>query len=106
MHHSSREADRRAAEALRRDLLLLIHAHLLEEGLTEAAEAMRQSPLLFSPESYEVCDNVDLNLIMMEYCGYYQVRFNMRKTEQRYRFEKPTHKVFVGLTSQKVFQSF
>ncbi len=62
---------RRQKDANRRDLLVLVHAYLLEEGLAEAAQAVREN---WNFDNYEVCDNVDLQLILMEYQGFYQVR--------------------------------
>ncbi|NXK40328.1 KATL2 protein, partial [Piprites chloris] len=61
-------------EARRKNLLILILHYLLEEGYVDAANALEQETKL-SLRGFEVCDNVDLETILMEYESYYFVKF-------------------------------
>ena len=70
----NREKERRQIGSLKRDLLVLTYRHLLEEGLFQAAEALREE-LTWDVEDFTSCDNVDLMLILMEYYGHYQVNY-------------------------------
>ena len=70
---------RRRREAHRRELLVLIYHHLLEEGLVEAADALRNNKLnsgFWDVGHFTVCDNVDLTLVLTDYISYHQMRFN------------------------------
>ncbi|XP_022105642.1 katanin p60 ATPase-containing subunit A-like 2 [Acanthaster planci] len=70
----AREADEQKTEQRKKNLLILVLHHLVQEGYTEAAKSLEQeSNLSFS--RYEVCDNVDLETILMEYESYYYVKF-------------------------------
>ncbi|KAJ3605179.1 hypothetical protein NHX12_027229 [Muraenolepis orangiensis] len=55
--HQTREAEELRTETRKKDLLILIYHHLLEQGV-------------------EVCDNVDLETVLMEYQTYHYVKFN------------------------------
>ena len=56
--------DEQRVEQRKRNLLILILHHLVQEGYTEAAKSLEhESNLSFS--RYEVCDNVDLETILM-----------------------------------------
>ncbi|XP_021236339.1 katanin p60 ATPase-containing subunit A-like 2 isoform X4 [Numida meleagris] len=70
----AREADELRAEARRRSLLILILHYLMEEGYMDAANALEQETKL-GLRGFEVCDNVDLETILMEYESYYFVKF-------------------------------
>ncbi|XP_071436075.1 katanin p60 ATPase-containing subunit A-like 2 isoform X2 [Pithys albifrons albifrons] len=61
-------------EARRKNLLILILHYLMEEGYFDAANALEQETKL-SLRGFEVCDNVDLETILMEYESYYFVKF-------------------------------
>ncbi|NXF70523.1 KATL2 protein, partial [Sclerurus mexicanus] len=61
-------------EARRKNLLILILHYLMEEGYVDAANALEQETKL-SLRGFEVCDNVDLETILMEYESYYFVKF-------------------------------
>ena len=73
-------ADRRRRQELsKRELLVLIYHHLLEEGHGEAAEVLRQNKMangFWDVGLFDVCDNVDLNLILADYIAFYQMRFH------------------------------
>lgn len=85
--HSSKNAEKKRSEGLRRDLFVLTYHFLIEEGLIEAAEVMRDQlePLM---TQFSMADNVDLPLILMDYMAYYRLRFNKepllcrKKTDQ------------------------
>ncbi|NWW89474.1 KATL2 protein, partial [Rhynochetos jubatus] len=66
--------DEMRTEARRKNLLILILHYLMEEGYVDAANALEQETKL-SLRGFEVCDNVDLETILMEYESYYFVKF-------------------------------
>ncbi|XP_046793369.1 katanin p60 ATPase-containing subunit A-like 2 isoform X3 [Gallus gallus] len=70
----AREADELRTEARRKNLLILILHYLMEEGYMDAANTLEQETKL-GLRGYEVCDNVDLETILMEYESYYFVKF-------------------------------
>ena len=76
-HGCGPEGDRRRRrEAHRRELLVLIYHHLLEEGLIEAADALRHSKInagFWDVAHFTVCDNVDLTLVLADYISYHQM---------------------------------
>ena len=61
----------------RRNIMVLIHQHLIENGYIEAAERLQHEagPLL---GKFEVADNVDLGLILNDFESYYEMRFNKK----------------------------
>ncbi|XP_041884751.1 katanin p60 ATPase-containing subunit A-like 2 isoform X9 [Corvus kubaryi] len=61
-------------EARRKNLLILILHYLIEEGYVDAANALEQETKL-DLRGFEVCDNIDLETILMEYESYYFVKF-------------------------------
>ncbi|RXN30585.1 katanin p60 ATPase-containing subunit A-like 2 isoform X3 [Labeo rohita] len=61
-------------ETRRRNLLVLIYHHLLEEGYMDSAKALEKESS-FALCRFEVCDNVDLETILMEYESYYFIKF-------------------------------
>ncbi|NXX15782.1 KATL2 protein, partial [Podargus strigoides] len=64
----------RRTEARRKNLLILILHYLMEEGYIDAADALEQETKL-SLRGFEVCDNINLEIILMEYESYYFVKF-------------------------------
>nr|XP_021140580.1 katanin p60 ATPase-containing subunit A-like 2 isoform X6 [Columba livia] len=72
--HQAREADEMRTEARRKNLLILILHYLMDEGYVDAANALEQETKL-SLRGFEVCDNIDLETILMEYESYYFVKF-------------------------------
>ncbi|KAM9508411.1 katanin p60 ATPase-containing subunit A-like 2 isoform 4-T4 [Guaruba guarouba] len=66
--------DEMRTEARRKNLLILILHYLMEKGYVDAAYALEQETKL-SLRGFEVCDNVDLETILMEYESYYFVKF-------------------------------
>uniref|UniRef100_A0A8C3R8Y2 Katanin p60 ATPase-containing subunit A-like 2 n=1 Tax=Cyanoderma ruficeps TaxID=181631 RepID=A0A8C3R8Y2_9PASS len=61
-------------EARRKNLLILISHYLREKGYVDAADALEQETKL-GLRGFEVCDNIDLETILMEYESYYFVKF-------------------------------
>ncbi|NXJ71730.1 KATL2 protein, partial [Rostratula benghalensis] len=66
--------DEMRTQARRKNLLILILHYLMEEGYVDAANALEQEAKL-SLRGFEVCDNIDLETILMEYESYYLVKF-------------------------------
>ncbi|NXK50105.1 KATL2 protein, partial [Chauna torquata] len=66
--------DELRTEARRKNLLILILHYLMEEGYVDAANALEQETKL-GLRGFEVCDNIDLETILMEYESYYFVKF-------------------------------
>ncbi|XP_013929367.1 PREDICTED: katanin p60 ATPase-containing subunit A-like 2, partial [Thamnophis sirtalis] len=72
--HQAREDEHIRTEARRKNLLILILHYLTEEGYVDAASALEQETKC-GLRRFEVCDNVDLETILMEYESYYYVKF-------------------------------
>ncbi|GCC33790.1 katanin p60 ATPase-containing subunit A-like 2 isoform X1 [Chiloscyllium punctatum] len=72
--HQAREADEIRSEARRKNLLILILHYLTEEGYIDTANTLEQETSL-GLRRFEVCDNIDLETILMEYESYYYVKF-------------------------------
>ncbi|KAJ6663041.1 hypothetical protein lerEdw1_010862 [Lerista edwardsae] len=72
--YQAKEAEELRTEARRKNLLILILHYLTEEGYVDAANALEQETKL-GLRRFEVCDNVDLETILMEYESYYYVKF-------------------------------
>ncbi|KAM6219026.1 katanin p60 ATPase-containing subunit A-like 2 isoform 2-T2 [Rhynchocyon petersi] len=72
--HQAREALEIRTEARRKNLLILILHYLTQEGYIDAASALEQETKL-GLQRFEVCDNIDLETILMEFESYYFVKF-------------------------------
>ncbi|XP_077099347.1 katanin p60 ATPase-containing subunit A-like 2 [Siphateles boraxobius] len=72
--NQAREADELRTETRRRNLLVLIYHHLLEEGYMDSAKALEKDSS-FGLCRFEVCDNVDLDTVLVEYESYYFIKF-------------------------------
>ncbi|XP_061071933.1 katanin p60 ATPase-containing subunit A-like 2 isoform X2 [Conger conger] len=70
----AREADEMRTEARRRSLLVLMFNYLMDEGYVDTACSLEQETNL-GLRKFEVCDNVDLDTIIMEYESYYFIKF-------------------------------
>lgn len=70
----TREADEQRTEARRKNLLILIMHYMLQEGYVDSANALEQETKLHL-RRFEVCDNIDLETILMEYESYYYIKF-------------------------------
>ncbi|XP_023263011.1 katanin p60 ATPase-containing subunit A-like 2 [Seriola lalandi dorsalis] len=72
--HQAREADELRTEMRRKSLLILIYHHLLGQGYVAAAVALDQETN-GGVRKFEVCDNIDLEMVLMEYESYHYVKF-------------------------------
>ncbi|KAJ8007516.1 hypothetical protein DPEC_G00118310 [Dallia pectoralis] len=72
--NQAREAVRIRTESRSRNLLILIFHHLMNEGYMDAARALEQETSV-GLEKFEVCDNIDLDTVLMEYESYYFIKF-------------------------------
>ncbi|KAG8456812.1 hypothetical protein GDO86_002557 [Hymenochirus boettgeri] len=70
----TREAEELRTEARRKNLLILIMNYLLHEGYVDSANTLEQETKI-GLRRFEVCDNIDLETILMEYESYYYVKF-------------------------------
>ncbi|KAJ8714346.1 hypothetical protein PYW07_002571 [Mythimna separata] len=60
--------------ARKRILKYLVLGYLKQEGFFHTAETFTAEAALTG--DYEVCDNIDLDIILQDYCSYYLIRFN------------------------------
>ncbi|XP_020492650.2 katanin p60 ATPase-containing subunit A-like 2 isoform X1 [Labrus bergylta] len=72
--HQAREADELRTEMRRKNLLILIYQELLGQGYMAAALALDQETN-GGVRKFEVCDNIDLNMVLTEYESYHYVKF-------------------------------
>lgn len=63
----------RSAGHRRRNILYLIERYLRDNGLYDTCECLKTEARLQG--DYEICDNVDLDAIYLEYASFYQVKF-------------------------------
>ncbi|CAH0587863.1 unnamed protein product [Chrysodeixis includens] len=78
--------------ARKRILKYLVLGYLKQEGFFHTAETFRAEAALTG--EYEVCDNIDLDIILQDYCSYYLIRFNKqpqfcRKVEEQPPLRRP-----------------
>ncbi|XP_069560790.1 katanin p60 ATPase-containing subunit A-like 2 isoform X1 [Brachyistius frenatus] len=72
--HQAREADELRTDMRKKNLLILIYHHLLDHGYVAAAVALDQETS-GGVKRFEVCDNIDLEMVLMEYESYHYVKF-------------------------------
>ncbi|XP_034566223.1 katanin p60 ATPase-containing subunit A-like 2 isoform X2 [Notolabrus celidotus] len=72
--HQAREADELRTEMRRKSLLILINQYLLGQGYMAAAVALDQETN-GGVRKFEVCDNIDLSMVLTEYESYHYVKF-------------------------------
>ena len=70
----ARAAEEARAEKLKRDVLVLVLDHLRTGGYVQTAERLELEAGM-SLGKYEVCDNMDLSTIVLEYESYYTIKF-------------------------------
>ncbi|XP_064608794.1 katanin p60 ATPase-containing subunit A-like 2 isoform X2 [Liolophura sinensis] len=73
--NQAREADELRTDSRRKNLLILVLSYLTEEGYLESAASLAKETNL-DMSRFEVCDNIDLETVLMEYESYYFVKFN------------------------------
>lgn len=70
-------AERQRSADRKRNILVLINQHLIENGYVEAAERLqREAGGVLN--KFTAADNIDLNLVMTEYEAYYEMRFDKK----------------------------
>ncbi|XP_076627738.1 katanin p60 ATPase-containing subunit A-like 2 [Colletes latitarsis] len=74
VNYNLKEKENKRAEEQRRHLLHLIVAYLENQSLTESANTLITEARLC--QNIQVCDNVDLEMILLEYNSYYHMKFN------------------------------
>ncbi|XP_001354666.4 katanin p60 ATPase-containing subunit A-like 2 [Drosophila pseudoobscura] len=57
----------------RRNILYLMHRYLVENGYYSSAEALKGEGRL--SEEYELCDNIDLDAMYLEYASFFNMKF-------------------------------
>ncbi|KAK7896429.1 hypothetical protein WMY93_021754 [Mugilogobius chulae] len=72
--HQAREAEEQRTDLRRKSLLVLIYHHLMGQGYIEAALALDQETN-GGMRRFEVCDNIDLEMVLMEYESFHYVKF-------------------------------
>ncbi|XP_054896711.1 katanin p60 ATPase-containing subunit A-like 2 [Poeciliopsis prolifica] len=89
--HEAREADKLRTEMRKKSILVLIYQHLLGQGYASAALTLDQETN-GGVKKFEVCDNVDLEIVLMEYENYHYVKFQ--------KYPKLIRKIEPGENSQ------
>jgi len=72
--NQAREADDVRTDSRKKNLLILVLNYLNEEGYCDSASNLARETNI-DLRRYEVCDNIDLETILMEYESYYFVKF-------------------------------
>lgn len=72
--NQAREADEVRTDSRKKNLLILVLNFLTEEGYVDSASHLSRETNI-DIRRYEVCDNIDLETILMEYESYYFVKF-------------------------------
>ncbi|XP_056875383.1 katanin p60 ATPase-containing subunit A-like 2 isoform X1 [Takifugu flavidus] len=85
--HQVREADEKKAEMRKKSLLVLIYEHLLGQGYVATAAALDRETR-GEVRKFEVCDNVDLEMMLLEFESYHYIKFH--------KFPKVVRKVTAG----------
>ncbi|ESP05481.1 hypothetical protein LOTGIDRAFT_208512 [Lottia gigantea] len=73
--NQAREADELRTDSRKKNLLILVLNYLTESGYRDSAQTLSKETNI-DMSKYEVCDNIDLDTILMEYESYYYVKFN------------------------------
>uniref|UniRef100_A0A8D0AEY0 Katanin p60 ATPase-containing subunit A-like 2 n=1 Tax=Sander lucioperca TaxID=283035 RepID=A0A8D0AEY0_SANLU len=87
------QQDELRTEMRRKSLLILIYHHLLGQGYVSAAVALDQETN-GGVRRFEVCDNIDLEMVLMEYESYHYVKFQ--------KYPKLIRRTVVILTSRRL----
>jgi katanin p60 ATPase-containing subunit A1 len=70
-------AEQKRTSDRKRNILVLVHSYLIENGYFESATCLNTESTAVCTK-YEVADNVDLGLILVEYENYYEMRFDKK----------------------------
>ncbi|XP_023224457.1 katanin p60 ATPase-containing subunit A-like 2 [Centruroides sculpturatus] len=74
INSKAREMEEQKEKTRRRNLLILIHHYLNEQGYIRSAENLNDE-VAFNLNQYEVCDNVNLEIILQEFEVFYYAKF-------------------------------
>ncbi|TNN11209.1 Katanin p60 ATPase-containing subunit A-like 2 [Schistosoma japonicum] len=103
--NQARESEEQRTTARKKNLLILVMHYLSEEGYVESATSLsRETNLDF--RKYEVCDNVDLETVLLEYESYYYIKFQKypritkKLADNNIKSEKVRH-VFSSVKSKR-----
>ncbi|KAM6984688.1 katanin p60 ATPase-containing subunit A-like 2 [Aplochiton taeniatus] len=80
--------DELRTENRKKSLLILIYHHLMDQGYMDAALTLDQEANA-GLSRFEVCDNVDLDTVLMEYESYYYIKFQKQPKLTR-KLAEPT----------------
>ncbi|KAL5276196.1 KATNAL2 family protein [Megaselia abdita] len=97
MLSSNKEEECRSMTYRRRNILYLIEKYLEENGFRSIANILQKEAKLL--QDYEICDNVDLDSIYLEYLSYYKIKFG--KYPQVIKKIKDPVKVTISNISKK-----
>ena len=70
-------SEKQRANERKKGILLLINQFLIENGYIESAERLQSESSNISGK-YDLCDNIDLGLVLNEYEAYYEMRFDKK----------------------------
>ncbi|GAB1599823.1 katanin p60 ATPase-containing subunit A-like 2 [Argonauta hians] len=73
--HQAREAEELRNTQRRKSLLILIIHYLTEQGYRNSADTLTHETSI-DVNHYEICDNIDLETIIMDYENYYHLKFS------------------------------
>lgn len=72
----TRKEERRQRIERKRNLIYLIQQYLSDIGLTQTKKTLTDEYKLTG--EYKVCENVDLEMVYMEYASYFQLKFGKK----------------------------
>lgn len=75
--HESKISKEKKENERKKQILILIYKHLISIGLCESAYKLNEESNL-SLNTYEVADNIDLNMILIDYEAYFEMRFDKK----------------------------
>ncbi|XP_029055346.1 katanin p60 ATPase-containing subunit A-like 2 isoform X1 [Osmia bicornis bicornis] len=103
INHKLREKEKKRTEERRRSIPYLIAQYLKQHGLTDSYGTLFSEAQL--PTDIQIADNIDLEMILMEYDSYYHLKFNkypiLYKTVQSTSSTNPIKKIKTVIKSNK-----
>nr|XP_026498166.1 katanin p60 ATPase-containing subunit A-like 2 [Vanessa tameamea] len=84
----------------KRILKYLVLGFLKQEGYLNTADTFASEAAL--TDEYTLCDNIDLDIILQDYCSYYLIRFNKQPQFCRKVDEQPVRRPQTRKTRQEV----
>ncbi|XP_061396946.1 katanin p60 ATPase-containing subunit A-like 2 [Musca vetustissima] len=95
----SKDDEVRNVQNRRRNILFLVQRYLQDTGLYGTAAALATEASRLLSEDFELCDNIDLDGIYLEYASYYQLKFG--KYPKIVKRARPGVKVEVSSKARK-----